>query len=80
MFLSLTDAPAQCKAKNNKKHKFFSKRDGVLIVAKKGKKKGPKPNRLKLDGDWEDIAKRVIQKKKPKGEWPKEGKKGSKSK
>jgi len=44
------------------------------------KKRGPKPNRLKLDNEnWENAAKRAIQKVKPKKGWPKKGKDKSKS-
>ena len=42
---------------------------------KKQKKRGPKPNHLKIDEEnWEDAAKKAILKKKPKGGWPKKGK------
>ena len=45
-------------------------------MAKKDKgKPGPKPKPLKIDDEnWEIAAKRAIQKKKPKGGWPKRGK------
>jgi hypothetical protein len=51
----------------------------ALEMAKKKKKRGPKPNHLKLDGDWEDAAKEALQKKKPEGGWPKKSKKRGKS-
>lgn len=36
-------------------------------MAKKDKSKpGPKPNHLKIDGDWKDAVKKAVQKKKPK--------------
>lgn len=47
-------------------------------------KPGPKPERLKLDGDLEDAAKRLLDKKRPPEGWPKhdgddEGEQPSKS-
>ena len=42
---------------------------------KRGKKKrltpGPKPDTLKIEGDWEGAVKKSLQKKKPPGGWPK---------
>lgn len=36
------------------------------------KKRGPKADKLKIDTEnWEDVAKTVIQRKKPKEGWPK---------
>jgi len=32
---------------------------------------GPKPDTLKIHGDWKDAVKRSLQKKKPEGGWPK---------
>ena len=41
----------------------------------KKKKRGPKPNHLKIDDEnWEDAVKKAIQKKKPKNGWPKKNK------
>jgi hypothetical protein len=37
---------------------------------KRGAKRGPKPEILKLDGDWHDLMKQSLQKKKPKDGWP----------
>ena len=37
----------------------------------KPKKPGPKAERVKLDGDWEDAAKRMLDKKRPPEGWPK---------
>jgi len=34
-------------------------------------KRGPKPEVLKLNGDWKDAIKRAFQKKRPKQGWPK---------
>ena len=33
-------------------------------------KPGPKPDHLKLDGDWEDRMKEVLEKERPKEGWP----------
>ncbi len=45
-------------------------------MAKKSKKgkRGPKPNRLKFDDNWENAVKKGIQKVKPKKGWPEKGK------
>ena len=32
---------------------------------------GPKPDVLKINGDWQDALKRSLTKKKPAGGWPK---------
>ena len=37
---------------------------------KKAAKRGPKPDVLKLEGDWRDLMKQSLQKKKPKDGWP----------
>jgi hypothetical protein len=37
---------------------------------KRGAKRGPKPDILKLEGDWRDLMKQSLQKKKPKEDWP----------
>ena len=34
-------------------------------------KRGPKPEILKLEGNWEDAIKRSLQKKRPAKGWPK---------
>ncbi len=31
---------------------------------------GPKPDRLKLEGNWRDVVKKSLQKKKPPDGWP----------
>jgi hypothetical protein len=43
---------------------------------KKGKP-GPKPDHLKIDGDWEEATKKLVRKEKPPEGWPdlKKGKK-----
>ena len=35
-------------------------------------KRGPKPDLLKIDGDWKDAVKQSMAKKKPADGWPKE--------
>jgi hypothetical protein len=39
---------------------------------KKTAKRGPKPEMLKLEGDWRDAIKRSFMKKQPAQGWPKE--------
>jgi hypothetical protein len=34
-------------------------------------KPGPKPQYLKIEGDWREAVKRAVQKKKPVNGWPK---------
>jgi hypothetical protein len=34
-------------------------------------KRGPQPERLKIDGNWEDAVATALRKPKPKGGWPK---------
>jgi len=34
-------------------------------------KPGPKPDTLKIEGDWQEAVKKSFQKKKPPGGWPK---------
>jgi hypothetical protein len=36
----------------------------------KKQKPGPKPDHLKLDGDWEEAAKKLVRKPKPPEGWP----------
>ena len=38
---------------------------------KKAKVPGPKPDTLKIKGNWKDAVKRSLQKKKPAEGWPK---------
>lgn len=33
---------------------------------------GPKPDRVKVEGDWGDALKKALAKKKPPGGWPKQ--------
>lgn len=35
---------------------------------------GPEPDRLKVEGDWEDAVEQSLKKKKPAGGWPPETK------
>ena len=44
-------------------------------MAKNKKQRGPKPDQLKIDGNWEDAVKEALEKKRPKGGWPKKAKK-----
>ncbi len=39
--------------------------------SKSSKKRGPKPDILKLDGNWKDAMKKSLAKKKPADGWPK---------
>jgi hypothetical protein len=41
---------------------------------------GPEPDRLKLEGDWEELAGKAVKKKRPKEGWPKPSKKKSRGK
>ncbi len=38
--------------------------------AKPQAKRGPKPQRLKIDGDWREVMKESLTKKKPPEGWP----------
>ena len=40
-------------------------------AARAGVKRGPKPDTLKIEGDWQGAMKRSLQKKKPTEGWPK---------
>ena len=35
------------------------------------KSRGPKPERIKIDEDWEDAVEKALRKEKPKEGWPK---------
>lgn len=35
------------------------------------KKTGPKPDTVKIEGDWEDAVGKALEKKRPKEGWPK---------
>tara|TARA_R110002072_G_scaffold4245_5_gene29982 strand:+ start:546 stop:743 length:198 start_codon:yes stop_codon:yes gene_type:complete len=39
------------------------------------KAKGPKPDRVKIDMDWEDAVNKALKKERPKEGWPELGKK-----
>jgi hypothetical protein len=41
------------------------------VAARSGAKRGPKEDRLKLHGKWQDAMKQSLQKKKPAEGWPK---------
>ena len=41
-------------------------------------KTGPKPERIKLDGNWRDAMEKVLKKKRPAEGWPEPEKKGKK--
>jgi hypothetical protein len=44
-----------------------------MTTAKKSPtKRGPKPDLLKIEGDWQDAIKQTLEKKKPADGWPKE--------
>ena len=36
----------------------------------KREKRGPKPETVKIDEDWEDAVKKALEKKRPKSGWP----------
>jgi hypothetical protein len=40
-------------------------------ASRKGAKRGPKEDRLKLEGDWKDLMRRSLRKKRPPEGWPK---------
>jgi hypothetical protein len=46
-----------------------SRKPGVAV--RKGAKRGPKEDRLKIEGGWKDAMRRSLDKKKPEGGWPK---------
>ena len=41
-------------------------------MSKKRAKRGPKPETVKIEGDWEDAIDKALEKKRPEGGWPKE--------
>ena len=41
-------------------------------MAKHKKKRGPKPDKLKINGDWEKALQKAVKKKKPEDGWPEE--------
>lgn len=42
------------------------------MARKRSNKPGPKPDILKLEGDWEEAAKKLVRKEKPAEGWPEE--------
>jgi hypothetical protein len=42
----------------------------VKKKATASKKRGPKKERLKIEGDWKDAVKRALRTKMPEGGWP----------
>lgn len=48
-------------------------RDGISNPRSKpkGGKRGPKPETLKLEGDWKGAVKKALKRKRPIGGWPK---------
>ena len=48
-------------------------------ASQNSKNRGPKPERVKIDMDWEDAVGKAIKKKRPAGGWPEEDKKKKKS-
>jgi hypothetical protein len=40
---------------------------------RKPKPRGPKPEILKIEGDWKDAIRESLKKKRPAGGWPKPG-------
>jgi hypothetical protein len=41
------------------------------VPMRKGHKRGPKPQMLKIEAKWEDAVTKSFRKKKPSGGWPK---------
>lgn len=39
-------------------------------MSKAKQKRGPKPDHLKVEGNWEDAVKKALEKKRPEGGWP----------
>ena len=39
-------------------------------MTKSKEKRGPKPERIKIEGDWEDAVKKALEKKRPEDGWP----------
>jgi hypothetical protein len=46
-----------------------SRKPGVAV--RKGAKRGPKEDRLKIEGAWKDAMRQSLQKRKPAEGWPK---------
>lgn len=45
----------------------------MRLMGTEDKKRGPKAERVKIEGDWEDAIDKALSKKRPKEGWPKEG-------
>jgi hypothetical protein len=45
-----------------------------MAMKKKRQKRGPKPDKLQIDGDWQEALKKAVKKKKPENGWPEEEK------
>lgn len=45
-------------------------------IKKQRAKTGPKPETLKLKGDWKELVKKALGKERPEGGWPEPKKKG----
>jgi len=43
----------------------------LKVSMRKGKTRGPKPQVLKIEGNWEEAVTQSFRKKKPPGGWPK---------
>jgi hypothetical protein len=47
------------------------KKSKPAVPTRKGAKRGPKEDRLRIEGDWKDAMRRSLQKRKPPDGWPK---------
>jgi hypothetical protein len=43
----------------------------LKVPMRKASRRGPKPQMLKIEGNWEDAVTKSFRKKKPLGGWPK---------
>jgi hypothetical protein len=48
------------------------------MTTKNSEKTGPKPERVKIEGDWENAMSKALKKERPKAGWPKPEKKPKK--
>ncbi len=53
---------------------------GMEKKSDSGKRPGPEPERLKIDGTWEEAAAKALKKKRPASGWPKESRYSGKKK
>jgi hypothetical protein len=66
---SIIEAP---QSRNQRQEKTqLSERKAATLLQKKAVRPGPKPDTLKLRGNWRDAVKRSLRKKKPPEGWPK---------